>query len=262
MNHLVECTQHHNGLAILRLNRPGKRNALTGSMIRQLLCWIEQLATDPTVRILQLEGSGDWFCSGVDLKWMLKMAQADAEHNLADAKHLALLLDRLWHFPHPTLCKVQGGAIGGGLGLAACCDLLLATRNSRFSCSEVQLGLVPAVISPYLISSLGARRALVSMLTAETLSANQAYESGLVTELCDSNDALQQQAAQRIEQLLLAEPNALVCCKQLMHQYHPLPDNLTETTAALLANIRNSPPAREGVSAFLAKRPPNWCNTD
>ncbi|MDF2180879.1 enoyl-CoA hydratase-related protein [Neptuniibacter sp. CAU 1671] len=258
MQNWITQSEPQPGRVILRLNRPEKRNALTGDMVQQLLGYLEQLTQRSDLWLLQLEGAGHWFCSGVDLNWMQQMGQAEWSENLKDAELLANVLDRLWHFPCPTLCKVQGGAMGGGLGLLACCDTVLATSASRFACSEVRLGLIPAVIAPYLMHSMGGRQSMQHMLSGEPFSAAEAFRAGLVSELCRDNDALEQQTQLRIKQLQQGHPQALRQCKQLIRQLQPL--SLPLATGQWLAEIRRSVPALEGVAAFLAKRRPNWSN--
>ncbi len=246
------------GRVVLKLNRPGKHNALTGSMVNQLQSQLEALSTRQDLWLLQLEGAGHWFCSGIDLNWMLQMGQADWSENLKDAEALASLLHRLWHFPCPTLCKVEGGAMGGGLGLVACCDLVLATRNSLFTCGEVRLGLIPAVIAPYLLQKMTLNTLLQQVFTGQPFSAQTAQQTGLVSECYQDMNALEQGIRQQTAALRQSAPQVLRQCKQLICQLNPVTPALA--TGQWLAEIRRSASAREGISAFLEKRQPNWSN--
>ncbi|EKE71016.1 enoyl-CoA hydratase-related protein [Gallaecimonas xiamenensis] len=245
------------GVASLCLNRPEKFNAFDEVLIGQLVQALSELASDPKVRLLVLKAEGKHFSAGADLNWMQRQVTQSFDQNLAEAEALAELMMRLDSFPHPTVCRVQGSAFGGALGLIACCDIAVAEPKAQFCLSEVKLGLIPAVISPYMVRTLGHRQTRRYALTAERFDAATALALGLVHEVTDNLDS---QLEHFVNLLLGNGPEALVACKQLLDQVsrEPLDDALRHHTANEIARIRVSPEGQEGLKAFFDKRPPGW----
>ncbi|MBC7963936.1 MAG: enoyl-CoA hydratase/isomerase family protein, partial [Steroidobacteraceae bacterium] len=204
------------GVVTLTMNRPELHNAFDDRLIATLTDALRQLAADPAVRVLLLAASGKSFSAGADLNWMRRMADYSHEQNLADAAALAELMRTLDSLPKPTIALVQGAAYGGGVGLAACCDIVLATARASFCLSEVRLGLIPAVISPYVVAAIGSRAARRYFLTAETFDALEAQRIGLVHEVVADQDELTVVAERLTVQLLKNGPAALSAAKSLL----------------------------------------------
>jgi methylglutaconyl-CoA hydratase len=257
-NHL-SLTIAPNGVATLTLNRPTLHNAFNEVMIAELITALKQLEADEKIRIVQLAANGENFSAGADIEWMQRMAKAALNDNLNDAKQLATLMQTLYHFTKPTIALVQGAAIGGGVGLVACCDIVIAQAEARFSFPEVRLGLIPAVISPYVIAAIGARAAQRYFLTVETFSAAAAQHLGLV-HIIATKQTLAEASDPITTAILKNGPAALQAAKTLIKQvaYRPIDNNLSEETALSIAKIRVSPEGQEGTSAFLEKRKPKW----
>ncbi len=246
------------GIATVTLNRPEMHNAFDDSLIPLLKKELRRLESDPRVRVVLLAGSGKSFSAGADLHWMQRMAGYSPQQNLDDALDLAelmLILDRL---AKPTIALVQGAAIGGGVGLAAACDIVLASESASFCLSEVRLGLIPAVISPYVVRAMGGRAARRYFLTAERFSAAEALRCGLVHELVPAA-GLVQRGRELAGRLLQNAPGAQAAAKQLIRKVEaPLDETLIQLTAEWIAELRSAPEGREGVGAFLEKRQPAW----
>ncbi len=246
------------GVVTLTLDRPHLHNTFDDSLIAELIRVLGIYANNTEVRLLVLRANGKSFSAGADLNWMQRVAQYSVDENKQDAEQLAELMERLYRFPAPTLAVVQGAAFGGGVGLVSCCDIALASDKASFCLSEVKLGLVPAVISPYVIAAIGARQAQRYFLTAERFDANTAYQLGLVQQLC-SSELLAAEAEVQISTLLTNAPEALRACKKLIHQVdESINTDLRSYTTTLIANLRASAEGREGLGAFLAKRPAGW----
>lgn len=245
------------GVCRLTLNRPQCANALDGELVHQLLSAVIQLRSEPALRLVILSGQGELFSSGVDLHWMQKMAMADEKTNHTDALELALLLEELASLPVPTLARVNGPAYGGAIGLIAACDIAVASRSAHFTFSEVRLGLVPAVIAPYVIATIGQSQVRRWFLTGQTFDAAQAQQLGLVHQLVSTDD-LDDAVEQEVQCLLTGGPQAQAKIKLLMNEWLNLSPLASEDTAELLANIRASEEALNGIAAFLGKCKPGW----
>jgi len=247
------------GTATLTLNRPALHNAFDDRLIADLIQELHELRADAQVRIVVLAAAGKSFSAGADLNWMRRMAEYSWEQNMADAMVLAELMHTLNTLPKPTIAKVQGPAYGGGVGLVACCDIAVAVETAVFSLSEVKLGLIPAVISPYVIDAIGARQARRYFLTGEPFDAQEARRIGLVHEVV-APEALDDTVAKLLAAMAGNGPAAMSAAKELIHRVSrgPVDTTLIEETARRIANIRTSPEGREGSSAFLNKRKPNW----
>ncbi|HEX6974512.1 MAG TPA: enoyl-CoA hydratase/isomerase family protein [Vicinamibacterales bacterium] len=250
-----------NGVGLVTLNRPQVHNAFDETMIRELAQAFDVLDALPRVRAVILLGEGPSFCAGADLDWMRRMAAFDYEQNLADARALAAMLQRLALMNKPTIARVHGPAYGGGVGLVACCDIAVAdSQQAVFALSEVKLGLIPATIGPYVIEAMGARAARRYMMSGERFTAADAYRHGLVHELTPSTAELDDRVNELLGALLLAGPHAQAAAKALVRAvaHRPIDERVIADTAERIASIRATDEAREGVAAFLTKRSPAW----
>lgn len=247
-------------VAWLTLNRPDVHNAFDDAMIAELLDALAHVRSNTAIRVLVLQSHGKNFSAGADLSWMRSMAAKNFDENIADAGALSRLMQELDELPQPTIALVQGAAFGGAVGLAACCDITLATAASSFCLSEVKIGLIPAVISPYVMRAIGTRHARRYMLTAERFGAEEAARIGLVHSVVEN---LQEAAQPLIEALINNSPAAVTAAKQLSHaiDQRPLNSATRQLTIERIAEIRVSAEGQEGLSAFLEKRAPNWKTT-
>lgn len=247
------------GIATLALNRPEKRNAFNDQAIELLMQHLKESAANDSIQILVLRGNGEHFCAGADIQWMQKAAKYSIEENKRDAVKLAELMQLLYEFPKPTITLVQGSVYGGGIGLVACSDIVLASNTTQFCFSEVKLGLVPAVVGPYVVQAIGQRAALRYMLTAEVFSAERALELNLVHEVVNNRE-IDTHLSKLLVKLNENGPNALQRTKTMMHHFtasNP-PTRFKEYTTDLISHLRASEEAKEGFSAFLEKRNPKW----
>ena len=254
-------------VGVLRLNRPELHNAFGDLMIAELIQALDALAAMPDLRVLLLESTGKNFSAGADLNWMRAMAQKDYQQNLTDAGALALLMQKLNSFPLPVIALVQGAAFGGAVGLVACCDMAIATPKASFCLSEVKIGLIPAVISPYVVRAIGERASRRYFTTAERFDASTALQLGLISEIAVSDIAgseeqadLRAKAQPLINAIIANSPQAVVAAKALVAYVAdaPLaPDTIAETSRRIAA-IRVSSEGQEGLTAFLDKRTPAW----
>lgn len=245
-------------VAWLSLNKPDKHNAFDDAIIARLLVHLRQVEANPDVRALVLRSNGKNFSAGADLTWMRSMAEKNRAENIADASELGQLMYELDNLRVPTIALVQGAAFGGAVGLAACCDIVLANPHTSFCLSEVKIGLIPAVISPYVVRNMGARAARRYLLTAERFSATTAERFGLVTEITEQP---LDEAVQPLLQTLLANgPAAVAAAKRLVLDVieRCIDTEVVKETVERIADIRVSPEGQEGLNAFLAKRAPNW----
>ena len=247
------------GVASLILNRPEKHNAFDDKIIADLLQFLDNIEHDDSIRVLVLRAAGKSFSAGADLDWMRRMADYDFEQNLADARQLARLMYRLNRLNKPVIALIQGASFGGGVGLIACCDIAIASADAIFSLSEVRLGLIPSVISPYLIAAIGSRAARRYFLSGERFDAARALQLGLVHEVVEP-ETLEASLGQCIDALLNSGPYAQAAAKELIEQVRgrAIDESLIEETARRIAEVRACDEAREGLSAFLEKRKPDW----
>lgn len=248
-----------NGIGIVGLNRPDLHNAFNETLIREFTGVLQMFDADDSVRVVVLRGNGKSFCAGADLNWMKKMAAYGDAENLADAQALAQMLRTLYGLSKPTVARVHGAVYGGGVGLVACCDIAMAAADATFALSEAKLGLIPATISPYVIEAIGARQARRYFLTAERFEAAEAYRIGLVHDIVPA-DQLDDRVNEILGALLLAGPNAQLECKALIRgvAHRAIDAAVIAGTAQHIAKVRASPEGREGVAAFLGKRPATW----
>jgi methylglutaconyl-CoA hydratase len=249
------------GVATLTLNRPEVHNAFDAALVLRLTELLIELKSRPGVRAVVLTGAGRAFSAGADVNWMRSMGACSEDENVEDALHMADLMSLLNSLPLPTIARVNGHAYGGGVGLVACCDIALASSEACFALSEVRLGLVPAVISPYVIAAVGERNARRLFLSGEAMNAKLARRVGLVHEIAKPNkldDALEDQ----LGMLLKGGPNALRESKELIFTVEgggiSADVALKHRTAQIIAQLRVSDEGQEGLAAFLEKRPPEW----
>lgn len=247
------------GIATIRLNRPDVHNAFDDALIAQLTAELQRLDALAGTRVIVLAANGKSFSAGADLNWMKRMAKYSEEENLRDARALANLMRTLHGTRKPTIARVNGAAFGGGVGLVACCDIAIAAKEALFCLSEVRLGMIPSVISPYVVAAIGERAARRYFLTAERFDADEAKRVGLVQGVVPAAQ-LDEAVSAMASHLLKAGPNALAEAKRLITDvsHRPVDDALVEDTAQRIAALRVSPEGREGIAAFLEKRPPNW----
>jgi methylglutaconyl-CoA hydratase len=247
------------GVAQVTMSRGDVFNAFDEAMIAELEGAFAALADDADVRVIVLAGDGKHFCAGADLQWMQRAAAATQEWNLADARRFAAMLARIESCPKPTLARVQGAALGGGVGLACACDIAIAADNASFSVSEAKFGILPAVIGPYVVNAVGRRQARRLALTTTRIGAAEALAIGLVQQVVPSAE-LDAAIDRTIAELLAGGPNAQREIKQLFAQLAPAPitPEVRELTAQTISRVRGSDEAKEGFAAFLAKRPAKW----
>lgn len=241
------------------MNKPDVHNAFDETLIAELTATLQALDADPSVRVVVLAGRGKSFSAGADLNWMQRQSAASPEENLADARRLAELFRTLSMLAKPTIARVHGAALGGGMGLASACDICVASERAVFATSEVRFGIIPAAISPYVIRAIGERQAYRYFQTAERISAARARELGLAHEVTDA-DGLDAQVQQLIDALLAGGPGAQAAATDLIRAVanRPVDAAVIDDTARRIATLRATPEAREGLSAFLQKRPPAW----
>jgi methylglutaconyl-CoA hydratase len=241
------------------LNRPEIRNAFDDVMIGELREAFAGLAAEPALRVVVLTGEGTAFCAGADLHWMRRVLGYSHQENYEDSLALAHLMREMYEFPRPLLCRVNGPAIGGGTGLVAVCDIVVASEQAVFSFSEVRIGLVPACISPYVLRRVGECCGREYFLTGERLSAAKALAAGLVNKVVPAAE-LDAAVAAYVETLIAGGPEALATCKRMVREVAGM--SLVEAgpyTAEVIARLRTSAEGQEGMSAFLARRQPAWC---
>ncbi|WP_417436965.1 enoyl-CoA hydratase-related protein [Idiomarina abyssalis] len=245
------------GVATLTLNRSDVHNAFDDVMIAELLKALKEVEESDSARVLVLRSEGKNFSAGADLNWMRSMADKNYQQNVDDAGELGLLMERLDLLSKPSIALVQGAAFGGAVGLAACCDIVLAQPRSSFCLSEVKIGLIPAVISPYVVRTIGERQSRRYMLTAERFFADKAQELGLVNDVVEDFD---EPLNKLLEALLANSPQAVGACKKLIRNVgsRPIDKDVREHTIKAIAEIRVSDEGQEGLSAFLEKRPAAW----
>jgi len=248
-------------LATITLNRPAVHNAFDDGLIASLTALLAELDADESVRAVVLTGEGASFSAGADLNWMRGMAGASEEENRADSERLAALMHRLQFLSKPTIARVNGAAYGGGVGLIACCDIAIGVYGTKFSLSEVKLGLVPAVISPYVVTAIGPRHARRLFVTGEVFDASHAQRIGLLHEVVPA-DELDNAVANAVALLWpggpVAQREAKMLALAMGGQTAEEANRVDIQNAALIARLRVSAEGQEGLQAFLEKRGPTW----
>lgn len=247
------------GIATVWMNRPDVHNAFNAQLIADLTAACQQLDADESVRVVVLAGRGKSFSAGADLNWMKAAGEASVDENLADARRLAGMLRTLSEMNTPTIARVQGAALGGGMGLASACDICVASEKAVFATSEVKFGIIPSAISPYVIRAIGERQSYRYFQSAERISAQRAGELGLAHEVV-APEALDDKVAEIVAALLQGGPKSQAAAKALIRAVanQPVSDAVVEDTSRRIATLRSTPEAKEGLSAFLDKRPAAW----
>lgn len=258
MNNQFIHTEIQGPVARLRLNRPGSRNAIHSGMITEMIAFLQRISAEPSVRILVVEGEGPVFCAGADLNWMKSAGSLTADANREDAMDLARCLYLLYTLPRVTVARVQGAAFGGGIGLMAACDLAVIASDCSLAFTEVRLGLVPATIAPYILHKAHAG-ITEFLLTGSRFDGKTAVSLGLATVAVHEPE-LDSRLNSLVADLLQCAPEAQLKTRELIRtQGKQMPDeSMVSSTASLLAEIRGSAEAREGIRAFLEKRQPAY----
>ena len=247
------------GNATVMLNRPDVHNAFDPEMVDALTATLRKLESTPKVRAIVLTGAGKNFCAGADIEHMRRSARFSREQNLENARATALMLHTLHSLEKPTVACVRGAARGGGVGLVAACDIAIAERGATFRLSEVKLGIIPAMISPYVIAAIGRRQAHRYMLSGEELDSAEAFRIGLVHDICEEPE-LNALVGRMLAHLYSSGPGAVIAIKNLIPEVaaRRIDESLTELTAQRIAEVRTTAEAQEGLSAFLEKRKASW----
>jgi methylglutaconyl-CoA hydratase len=258
---LVLLDRDARGVATVTLNRPDRHNALSSPLIDELTAVLVQLHEDPTVRVVVLAAAGPTFCAGADIEEMRRAADASPGDNEREARRLANLLVHLDGLAHPVVARVQGHGFGGALGLIAACDVAIASEGARFALTEVRLGVVPAMISPFVVRAIGARQARRYFLTGERIDAATAERLGLVHRAVPAQ-ALDGAVAALVAELLEGAPGAQADAKRLIRHVTGRSDSqdreFAVETAHWIARLRALEEGREGLDAFLERRAPAW----
>jgi len=245
-------------VARVTLNRPGVRNAFNDVMISEMADAFKEISGQNNLRVVVLTGTGSTFCAGADLNWMKDVLDYTYEENLKDSLDLSDMFHLMFACPLPTIARVNGPAIGGGAGMVAVCDIVIASDKAVFSLSEVKLGLVPACISPYVIRRMGDKNCREYFLTGERLSEQKALAAGLANQVVPE-DKLDDAVNERIAQLLSSGPKALAWCKRLLAQVPSMPEpEVGRFTAEVITKLRMDDEGQEGMKAFFEKRKPKW----
>ncbi|MCG3137692.1 MAG: Enoyl-CoA-hydratase [Phycisphaerae bacterium] len=254
---------HQPPIAEIELNRPQVHHAFDDRMMQEITAALQECAVRDDLRAVVIRSTGPSFCAGADVHWMRRMVNYTQAENVADARLLSNMLRTIRELPKPVIVRVQGAAYGGGVGLIAAADMAVAVASARFCLSEVKLGIVPAVISPFVIEKIGTGQARRYALTAELFDAVQALKLGLIQEVCADDTELDQWIAKIVEQVCRNGPQAMAACKQILSrvagQDWPA---VEEFTVQRIAEIRISPEGQEGLRAFLDKRTPGWMHTE
>lgn len=257
MNDLLYEIEHN--IALITINRVSKHNAFDNHLLIAMQEQLDKAINDPQVRVIILKANGKHFCAGADLNWMRSMASFSEADNLKDSMVLGNLMYSLHQCPKPTIAMVHGFAFGGGAGLAAACDITIAATTARFCFSEVKLGLIPAVISPYVVKAIGERNAQMLFMSAEVFDATRASTLNLVQQ-CVPPDDLLSTTLNYAKQIAANAPEAVGMAKKLARDVanKPINEELVYYTASLIAHKRVSAEGKRGLNAFLNKETPNW----
>lgn len=242
------------GIVTVNLARPDVRNAFNGTLIHELVQTFTSI--DDSARVVILQGDGSVFCAGADLQMMQASTDHTVEQNVSDARVMAKVFEVVDRCPVPVIGRIHGAAMGGGLGLVACCDVAIADDQTKFALTEVKLGLVPAVIAPYVIAKMGVGAARRYFTTAEVFDARTAKEIGLIHEAVDG-ESLDDQVMLCVDAIRANGPKAVRAAKKLIHDVAQRHDH-TAMTTQLIADLRASPEGQQGLLAFLGKKKPSW----
>lgn len=255
---LLHCKVDEKAVATVTLNRPEIHNAFNDQLIDELIHIFSELENDENVRLVVLTGEGRSFCAGADLNWMSSMVDYSKEENVQDSLKLARMFQVINEFKKPVIGRINGHALGGGVGLVAVCDFVITHDKAKFGFTEVRLGLVPAVISPFCIKKIGESNARAWFLSGEMFNANKAKDMGLVHEVADL-ESFDQRVNEIIDSHLIAGPKATSAAKSLIKNVLTLPrEDVTEYTCHEIASKRVSDEGQQGMKALLSKTKPNW----
>lgn len=249
------------GVAKVSLNRPEIHNAFNDELIAELTGLFDQMSDDPSVRLVVLTGEGRSFCAGADLNWMKSMVNYSEEENYKDSRNLAGLFESIDKCSKPVIGRINGAALGGGVGVVSVCDYVIAVDRAKFGFTEARLGLVPATISPFVIAKIGQSHARATFLSGTRFDAKKAYQIGLVHEVV-SEDKLDEATEKAINEHLMAGPEASKVAKSLIENVIKFSsegeEKLTDYTCKTIAKIRISKEGQDGMNALLEKRKPSW----
>jgi len=249
--------------ATVTLARPELHNAFNDAMIEEITRAFEALGRDPKIRVIVLAAAGKSFCAGADIHWMKRMVDYTFEENRSDADAMARMLRTIRECPKPVIARIQGTAFGGGVGLAAACDLAVAVETAKFCLSEVKLGIIPAVISPYVLEKIGPGHLRRYGLTAERFDAAEAYRIGLVAKVAGTVEGMDGWIDDIARMLCSNGPRALAAFKKTLAEVVGFRwDDVQAVTTRRIAELRASPEGQEGLKAFLEKRKPGWAVAD
>jgi len=244
-------------VAHVTLNRPDVRNAFNAELIAELQRAFERLGNDGTLRAVILSGAGKTFCGGADINWMRASLELSREENVSDAKRMSEMFATIDRCPRPVIARIHGAALGGGAGLVAVCDVAIASNDAQFGFTEVKLGILPAVISPFVIRKIGVSHARALFLTGERFSAERAENIGLVHEVVRFED-LDTAVDRVVDEIKSGGRNAIAVAKKTIAEVTARPEDAREITSQAIAQQRTSPEGQEGLRAFLERRKPNW----
>ncbi len=248
-----------NGILRITMNRPEVHNAFDDAQIARLTSALEDAAADPAVRLVIIGSTGKNFSAGGDINYMRRMGGNTYEENLADGGHLARLMKTLNFLPKPTIARVQGAAMGGGVGLVSCCDFAIGTASTKLALTEVKLGMVPATISPYVVMTIGEKAARRLFMSGRAVQGEEARALGFLSEVAADNEL--DDAIEALAQALLKNaPQAVTLAKQLAIDVAAgdIGEEMINSTIRMIADVRDSDEGREGLGAFLEKRAPGW----
>lgn len=247
------------GILSIIMNRPKVHNAFDDHQIRRFTTALEAARDNPAVRVVVVASTGKNFSAGGDINYMRRMGDNTYEENLADGGQLARLMQTLNFFPKPTIARVKGAAMGGGVGLVSCCDFAIGTANTKLALSEVKLGMVPATISPYVVMTIGEKAARRLFMSGQAVQGEEARRLGFLSDLVEE-DELDAAVAALADTLLKNAPESVALAKQLAIEVAAgdISQEMITATIKLIADVRDSDEGREGLSAFLEKRPPGW----
>lgn len=245
-------------VARVALNRPKIHNAFNDTMLQELIGLFKKISKDRSIRVVVITGNGKSFCAGADINWMKKMINYSYEENIKDSNKIADCMYALYTLPQPTIARVNGAAIGGGMGFVGTCDIVIAADIAKFSLSEVKIGLVPACISPYIIRKVGEGGCREFFITGERLTAEKALKVGLVNRVVPI-EKLDEAVDEVVDRLVSSGPNAIAASKELLQKVPQMSlDEARKFTVEVIARLRISDEGQEGMNAFLEKRKPKW----
>jgi len=246
-------------VARVELNRPDVRNAFNAELIAALHRTFDALAADGSVRAVVLSGAGKTFCGGADITWMRASLELTREQNLEDARAMSRMFRAIDRFPKPVVGRIHGAALGGGAGLVAVCDIAIAAADTTFGFTETKLGILPAVISPFVLAKIGLSHARALALTGERFDARRALAIGLVHDVVESEVALEEAVGRAIDEIRTASPTGIAAAKALFARVADAAyDDTLDLTAEAIATQRTSAEGQDGLRAFLEKRRPAW----